>query len=749
MNFNPPAFPQLSENAFIPFIFHSVLRFPEKEETQSLLEWAFEVAKRENIEACQEYYKSVINSVNPEQRCIIINVLLASLNEEDFELENEVKTMVMNSLTREFHIHESTIYAWAIQNPEEEKYNPYIIQKMRNLFESRYLTSITYTFEAPENQSLYYDTYKITCFVDIQGTYGNLEIHNKQKDDWHTHYFEVSAEHWAEIAFETKKIDLIPEEKTLTIRRYFSDVLQTGNHILELHNASHTLFYRSNWNETKPNIASPEFNFNLKDLLLNTVDRNIDEIAKEKFPLNIDFNTMSSIEIINHNSASWDAEFKFLEEIITTRYDFHFGNNTRYRSIYEIPLPKINEYSTLGALIKGCNFGFEERVILALTMAPHLRPQSLDKFFTRNKEYERTFSEAGGIKGRFHSGYLPTLETALFLLAGKDISKKIQIISYIFGENSTFIKNNILKIEVKEQIEPLGAGQLVISKEYLEFLTTGNVFRPTYNSDFPAELLTTELEWKDLYLENETTAEIQNIETWLSNQHKIMHELKLKKHLKLGYRALFYGSSGTGKTLTATLLGKNLGLDVYRVDLSMITSKYIGETTKNLARLFDVAENKNWILFFDEAESLFGKRSQNIERASDSYYNQEVGYLLQRIENYDGLVILATNLLDNIDTAFMRRFQSLVHFPVPSPTQQLALWKNIFSNGLPLAKNINLKFLSENYVLTASNITNILRDATIKTLQSKEPKITKKTLTDAIQRELKKANLRESIGFKK
>jgi SpoVK/Ycf46/Vps4 family AAA+-type ATPase len=293
----------------------------------------------------------------------------------------------------------------------------------------------------------------------------------------------------------------------------------------------------------------------------------------------------------------------------------------------------------------------------------------------------------------------------------------------------------------------VGAGQLVMSNEYVEYLTTGKPFRPSYKDNFPAELLTTELEWKDLFLEKETLAEIQNIETWLTYQTHIMHELKLKKHLKLGYRALFYGSSGTGKTLTATLLGKALGLDVYRVDLSMISSKYIGETTKNLARLFDVAENKNWILFFDEAESLFGKRATDIQRATDAYYNQEVGYILQRIENYNGLVILATNLLDNIDTAFMRRFQSLVYFPVPSVAQQLALWQHIFSVGLPLSRNVSFKTLSEKYVLTASNITNVLRYATIKTLQGKNKKITMQTLTEGITKELTKANLREKVGF--
>jgi SpoVK/Ycf46/Vps4 family AAA+-type ATPase len=124
--------------------------------------------------------------------------------------------------------------------------------------------------------------------------------------------------------------------------------------------------------------------------------------------------------------------------------------------------------------------------------------------------------------------------------------------------------------------------------------------------------------------------------------------------LRPGYRALFHGPPGTGKTLTAALLGKATKRDVYRVDLSTVVSKYIGETEKNLANLFDQARNRDWILFFDEADALFGKRT-NVKDAHDRYANQEISYLLQRVEDFDGLVILASNFRANIDEAFLRR----------------------------------------------------------------------------------------------
>lgn len=142
----------------------------------------------------------------------------------------------------------------------------------------------------------------------------------------------------------------------------------------------------------------------------------------------------------------------------------------------------------------------------------------------------------------------------------------------------------------------------------------------------------------------------------------IVAELKNPLPLK-NNKILFIGGPRTGKKTLAALIGKQSGKEVYRIDLSMIISKYIGETEKNLSKVFADAENKNWILFFDEADALFGKRT-GVRDAHDKYANQEVAYLLQRIEDHNGLVILATNMKSNIDEAFTRRFQTVIRFPV-------------------------------------------------------------------------------------
>ena len=156
------------------------------------------------------------------------------------------------------------------------------------------------------------------------------------------------------------------------------------------------------------------------------------------------------------------------------------------------------------------------------------------------------------------------------------------------------------------------------------------------------------------------------------------------------------------------LLDKYTGKDVFRIDLSRVVSKYIGETEKNLSRLFDKAENKDWILFFDEADALFGKRT-DVKDSHDRYANQEVSFLLQRVEDFSGIVILASNFKSNIDDAFIRRFQTVVHFPIPKPAQRLQLWQNAFSARAQLAANVNLQEIAQHYELTGGAIVNVVR----------------------------------------
>jgi len=277
--------------------------------------------------------------------------------------------------------------------------------------------------------------------------------------------------------------------------------------------------------------------------------------------------------------------------------------------------------------------------------------------------------------------------------------------------------------------------QLSVHQEAFNIIIFGSELLPKMSNDFPAEQIHTHRSWTDLILPQNTLDEIQSIESWYNSSRVLMEDWDMRKKLKPGFRVLFYGDPGTGKTLAASLLGKYTKRPVFRVDVSMLVSKYIGETEKQLAKLFDKAENKNWILFFDEADAIFGKRT-NVRDAHDKYANQEVSYLLQRIETFSGLIILASNFKNNMDKAFTRRFQSCIKFSNPKYEERLRIWKNNIPEQLKL-EGIKLEEIADRYELTGSNIMNIIQDVSLKTIALRDPdyKVSPDMLLESIRKE--------------
>jgi SpoVK/Ycf46/Vps4 family AAA+-type ATPase len=173
---------------------------------------------------------------------------------------------------------------------------------------------------------------------------------------------------------------------------------------------------------------------------------------------------------------------------------------------------------------------------------------------------------------------------------------------------------------------------------------------------------------------------------------------------------LFAGPPGTGKTMAAEIMAGELGLDLFKIDLSGVVSKYIGETEKNLEHIFDEAATSNAILFFDEADSLFGKRSE-VKDSHDRYANLEISYLLQRMEAYDGVTILATNLRANLDEAFTRRLQFAIDFPFPEEDDRLRIWNALFPPGVPRDSGLDFARLASRFKIAGGNIRNVIVNA--------------------------------------
>ena len=378
----------------------------------------------------------------------------------------------------------------------------------------------------------------------------------------------------------------------------------------------------------------------------------------------------------------------------------------------------------------------DETLVILLALVPHLRQDFFGGVIAKFLPEGGDLPEFGGALGEHHRGVLPTGETAQFVLAGDDLEGRIAVQRMLSSEH-WFAKRRVLWLEPVREGEPRMSGRLILDPEIVEQLTTGTVSLPRFGSDFPAEHVETELDWDDVVLHPDTMRGIREIENWVHFNDTVLDDWGMRARVKPGYRALFHGPPGTGKTLTATLLGKSTGRPVFRIDLSRVVSKYIGETEKNLAGLFDKAENKNWILFFDEADALFGKRTE-IRDAHDKYANQEVAYLLQRIEGFAGLVILATNRRTNLDEAFLRRFQAAVSFPMPDARERHDLWLRTFPTQVDLADDVDWHQLASRYELSGAGIVNVAHFCAVEALASGAPHVDRAFLEAAIVRELVK-----------
>ena len=229
-----------------------------------------------------------------------------------------------------------------------------------------------------------------------------------------------------------------------------------------------------------------------------------------------------------------------------------------------------------------------------------------------------------------------------------------------------------------------------------------------------AEHIVPRYTWDDLILSDKIKNQLQHLVNYLSEQETVFHRWGARSVRARGYgiKALLSGGPGTGKTMAAEVIAGTLGLDLFRVDLSSVISRWVGETEKNLKEVFDAAEGGTAVLLFDEADSLFGSRGE-VKQAQDRFANQEVGFLLQRLEVFEGCAILTTNLQENIDDAFLRRFGAVIEFPMPSIEQRTQLWRRAIPKGAPLAEDMDLDAVAKQFVIAGGSIINAAINACI------------------------------------
>jgi hypothetical protein len=419
-------------------------------------------------------------------------------------------------------------------------------------------------------------------------------------------------------------------------------------------------------------------------------------------------------------------ELQYLEQLIKFRLAKYFAPAADNP---EPVIPELNQWhAPLANFIWKNHFTREEAMLILIGIAPHIKPDLFDRAIESVLKDSGNFPNLGGVRGKNSRSFLPTGETALFLLGDDDLNTRLNVQGLLFGAEHIFSQKKILWLEELPSGEPAMSGKIIMSQDYIDTFIHGKPAPPHFSTTFPAKRIVETRTWESLVISDDLQKQIDEIVSWLKYNQQLMDSYEMANRIKKGYRALFYGPPGTGKTLTAGLLGNELGKDVYKIDLSMVVSKYIGETEKNLELLFARAEDKGWILFFDEADALFGKRT-SVRDAHDKYANQEVSYLLQRIEDYNGLIILATNMKSNIDDAFIRRFNSILKFPFPEASERSAIWKKSFPENVLFAKDIpsleadaatelvNIPDMVKKYELAGGSIINAVHYASLKAVE--------------------------------
>ncbi len=423
----------------------------------------------------------------------------------------------------------------------------------------------------------------------------------------------------------------------------------------------------------------------------------------------------------------------FLGTAIRSRLQSHFNKSIQPAEEFFPPVKVDDDGSSLNQFIIQNQLTIEEYITLLIALVPHVQPIFFENIIQEFLPTGGDLAEFGAVKGSNQRTILPTGETVLFILAGNDLQHRLHM-QQLFSPEHLFAAQNILWIENVKDGEPIMSGKIIMAQEWVDRFLFGKEATPKFSADFPAKKIVSQMHWEDVILPQQTREEIEHIKTWLSHNDNLMEDDNLGRKLKPGYRALFYGPPGTGKTLTVSLLGKEFNKEVYRVDLSQVVSKYIGETEKNLEKIFTKAQTKNWILFFDEADALFGKRT-NVSSAHDRFANQEVSYLLQRVEDFPGLLILASNFKKALDVAFTRRFHAMVHFPMPNAQERLLIWQKSLPQNLQLAQDVKLEALAQQYELSGAAILNIVHFAALKALQQNSVVISNIDLLTGIRRE--------------
>lgn len=404
------------------------------------------------------------------------------------------------------------------------------------------------------------------------------------------------------------------------------------------------------------------------------------------------------------------------------------GESRSFESLLEeFPFPEIPAGSALGDFIFSNKLDDHSRFILLYLLTATCNLSLLFRFSTGKPDYKALRLVDDTLQA---SGY-----TFAWLIAGDDGVAGVSVMEKMLSPLHVFNKKSILHISasVTPGARPM-SGVVEFVPGVLEMFLT-NVFQPPrFGENFPARLLTTNEEFDDMIHSEKLLEKMRIVISQPMYEAEMRNRFGMTRQMPLGFRVLMTGPPGTGKSMAAAIMGKCMQRDVYQVILSQVMNKYVGETEKNLERLFNMAEGKDWILFFDEADALFGNRKEDDgEEAGSAYRNNTINYLLQRIEKYNGIVFCATNLDNNMDVAFKRRFQEHLVFSLPAEPLRERIWRQYLPD-YPHDRAMNVPELAK-YLLPPSAIANVCNRVMMYALHYRHESIRMSELEQEIKQE--------------
>lgn len=375
----------------------------------------------------------------------------------------------------------------------------------------------------------------------------------------------------------------------------------------------------------------------------------------------------------------------------------------------------------------------EEFILILILLTAEADPGFIDRQVSLVfKTMDINIPELGAAKRKNGQSLLPTIQTCYFIITGNNLEKNLEL-KPLFEPGKLFRNHFIVELTDPEPGEPFNHCRISLTDVYVELFTTGTTSIPPFGSGFPAERITTGLEWNDLVLPDDCMKALTEMGNWLRHGHLLYEAGKQGGQVNTGFKALFHGPAGTGKSMTAALLSKQFGLDLYRIDCNLLVATETGEALKIVHKLIYLAETKGWMLFFDKQTTRMIEKIA-MQTHDETAHKPALLYLWQAIEQYGGISIFETDDVGKLEAGFLGLFQSQVRFLIPGAADRERIWKQQIPYDHQLEPAIDLAAISKKYVLTGLQIQQVIQKIILQAAVKHEKRITAAVMQEVLDK---------------